>query len=77
MISSQYMYQKWDMRATEPVTSLGLHSFERRELRDHDIMIDIHYCGICHTDILSHEPPYLANIYVFSCDFVFDSLFQL
>ena len=26
-------------------------SFERRELRGHDVMIDIKYCGICHSDI--------------------------
>jgi uncharacterized zinc-type alcohol dehydrogenase-like protein len=25
--------------------------FERRELRDHDIAIDIKFCGICHSDI--------------------------
>jgi len=24
---------------------------ERRELGDHDVKIDIHYCGICHSDI--------------------------
>ena len=39
------------MRAHRASAPLGLHSFERRELRDHDVMIDIHYCGICHTDI--------------------------
>jgi len=27
------------------------YSFDRRESRDHDIVIDIQYCGICHTDI--------------------------
>src|SRR5580692_4962076 len=26
-------------------------SFERREPRDHDVAIDIKFCGICHTDI--------------------------
>jgi uncharacterized zinc-type alcohol dehydrogenase-like protein len=26
-------------------------SFERRELREHDVLIDIEYCGICHSDI--------------------------
>ena len=30
---------------------LGPFSFERREPGDHDIVIDIKYCGICHTDI--------------------------
>ncbi len=26
-------------------------SFERREPKDHDVAIDIKYCGICHTDV--------------------------
>lgn len=27
------------------------YSFERREPCDYDVVIDIQYCGICHTDI--------------------------
>jgi uncharacterized zinc-type alcohol dehydrogenase-like protein len=27
------------------------HEFERREPREHDVVIDIMYCGICHSDI--------------------------
>jgi uncharacterized zinc-type alcohol dehydrogenase-like protein len=27
------------------------YSFERRDLRANDVAIDIHYCGICHSDI--------------------------
>jgi alcohol dehydrogenase (NADP+) len=34
--------------AKSPLTE---YSFERREPRDHDVVIDIHYCGICHSDI--------------------------
>ena len=30
---------------------LGPYSFERREAREHDVVIDIKYCGICHSDI--------------------------
>jgi alcohol dehydrogenase (NADP+) len=30
---------------------LTLYEFERREPRDHDFVIDIQYCGICHSDI--------------------------
>jgi len=30
---------------------LGPYSFERREPREHDVAIDIRYCGICHSDI--------------------------
>jgi alcohol dehydrogenase (NADP+) len=30
---------------------LAPYSFERRSPGDHDVAIDIHYCGICHSDI--------------------------
>jgi alcohol dehydrogenase (NADP+) len=30
---------------------LAPFSFERRELREHDVLIDIQYCGVCHSDI--------------------------
>jgi len=30
---------------------LAPHSFERREPLEHDVVIDIKYCGICHSDI--------------------------
>ncbi|MGB9003486.1 MAG: NAD(P)-dependent alcohol dehydrogenase [Nitrosotalea sp.] len=37
--------------AQQAKTSLGPYSFERREPSDYDVIIDIGYCGICHTDI--------------------------
>ena len=30
---------------------LGPYSFERRDPRERDVLIDIKYCGICHSDI--------------------------
>jgi uncharacterized zinc-type alcohol dehydrogenase-like protein len=36
------------MTAKAPLTP---YSFERREPRDHDVAIDIKYCGVCHSDI--------------------------
>jgi uncharacterized zinc-type alcohol dehydrogenase-like protein len=35
-------------QAKAPLTP---YSFDRRQPRDHDVVIDIQYCGICHTDI--------------------------
>ena len=35
-------------KAQEPLAPL---TFERREPREHDVVIDINYCGICHSDI--------------------------
>ena len=37
--------------ASEAKALLGSFSFERREPLEHDIVIDIKYCGICHSDI--------------------------
>lgn len=37
--------------AQQAKSSLAPFSFERREPGDHDIVVDIEYCGICHTDI--------------------------
>lgn len=37
--------------ATAAKVPLAPYDFERRELRDHDVLIDILYCGVCHSDI--------------------------
>lgn len=37
--------------AQNPTTPLAPFSFERREPRPHDILIEIKYCGVCHSDI--------------------------
>ena len=37
--------------AMKAKASLVPYSFERREPREHDVVIDIRYCGICHSDI--------------------------
>jgi alcohol dehydrogenase (NADP+) len=37
--------------AATPKTPLGPYSFERRDPREYDVVIDIKFCGICHSDI--------------------------
>ncbi|AUX77703.1 NAD(P)-dependent alcohol dehydrogenase [Sinorhizobium fredii] len=37
--------------ATDASTPLAPFTFERREPRDDDVVIDIQYCGVCHSDI--------------------------
>src|SRR5689334_13876180 len=37
--------------AATATSSLAPFSFERRDPLDHDVLIDIKYCGICHSDI--------------------------
>ena len=36
------------LKAKAPLQAM---SIERRETRPHDVVIDIHYCGVCHSDI--------------------------
>jgi uncharacterized zinc-type alcohol dehydrogenase-like protein len=37
--------------AFDPNSSLKPYTFEQRELKSDDVLIDIKYCGICHSDI--------------------------
>lgn len=37
--------------AKSATTPLSPYDFERRELRPHDILIEILYCGVCHSDL--------------------------
>lgn len=37
--------------AQSATTPLGPHTFERREPRPDDVVIDILYCGVCHSDL--------------------------
>ncbi len=37
--------------AQNAVSPLAPYEFERRELRNHDVLIDILYCGVCHSDL--------------------------
>ena len=37
--------------ALNPKAPLAPYSFDRRDPREHDVVIEIKYCGICHSDI--------------------------
>lgn len=45
------MIQAKGMAASSAKAPLTPYSFERRDPRPHDVLIDIKYCGICHSDI--------------------------
>lgn len=42
---------------------LAPYSFQRREPREHDVAIDIEYCGICHSDIHQAREEWGAAIF--------------
>jgi len=37
--------------AFDPSSPLGPWDFERREVGEHDVQIEIKYCGVCHSDL--------------------------
>ena len=45
------MFEVCGYAAEHAKAALTPYSFERREPRDHDVVIDIKYSGICHSDI--------------------------
>ena len=45
------MIASFGYAAHGPQTPLTPFTFERREPREHDVMIEILYCGVCHSDI--------------------------
>lgn len=47
------MTQSRGWAAHSPTEPLAPFSFSRREPRDHDVLVDIQFCGVCHSDIHS------------------------
>lgn len=49
--------------ATSSQAPLAPYTFERREPRDHDVVVDIKFCGICHSDIHNARNEWGATTY--------------
>jgi uncharacterized zinc-type alcohol dehydrogenase-like protein len=49
--------------ALSSTTPLVPFSFERRELRDHDVLMDILYSGVCHSDLHQARDEWGGSIY--------------
>lgn len=45
------MIQAKSYAAQTPGATLAPWQFERREVGPHDVQIEIHYCGVCHSDL--------------------------
>ncbi len=45
------MPQAYGYAAHDAKTPLAPYSFTRREPKEHDVVVDIEYCGVCHSDI--------------------------
>ena len=46
-----------------PTSALAPFNFERRELRSHDILVDILYSGVCHSDLHQARDEWGGSIY--------------
>jgi alcohol dehydrogenase (NADP+) len=49
--------------ASSPTTPLAPFSFERRELRPHDVLVDILFSGVCHSDLHQVRDEWDGSIY--------------
>ena len=49
--------------ATGPTSSVGPFDFDRREPGPHDVVIDIEFCGVCHSDIHQVRDEWGGSIY--------------
>ncbi|HLV77021.1 MAG TPA: NAD(P)-dependent alcohol dehydrogenase [Marinobacter sp.] len=49
--------------ATAPDSGLAPYSIERRGLRPDDVLIEIDYCGVCHSDLHTVENDWGGSVY--------------
>jgi alcohol dehydrogenase (NADP+) len=45
------MYPTYGYAARDARTPLAPFEFQRRDLREHDVRIDVQFCGVCHSDL--------------------------
>jgi uncharacterized zinc-type alcohol dehydrogenase-like protein len=57
------MIQSWGYAAQRATTPLAPFSFTRRDPKEHDVAIEIEYCGVCHSDIHSARNEWKNAIY--------------
>ncbi len=57
------MIQSKGYAAHNQISDLVPFSFERRELNAQDVLIEIEYCGVCHSDIHQVKNEWLGTIY--------------
>lgn len=45
------MIQSKGFASFDAISDLKPHTFQRRDVTDNDVQIEIAYCGVCHSDI--------------------------
>ena len=49
--------------AQSPTTPLAPFSFERREPRPDDVVVEIEFCGVCHSDLHQARDEWGGSVY--------------
>jgi len=49
--------------ASDPTSPLMQYNFERRDLREHDVLVDILFSGVCHSDLHQVRDEWGGSIY--------------
>jgi alcohol dehydrogenase (NADP+) len=49
--------------ASDPTSPLAPYNFERRDLREHDVLVDILFSGVCHSDLHQVRDEWGGSIY--------------
>ncbi|MDY0904527.1 NAD(P)-dependent alcohol dehydrogenase [Pedobacter sp. CFBP9032] len=57
------MIQSYGYAAQSPTSNLAPWAFKRRALADNDILIDILYCGVCHSDLHSIRDDWFPGMF--------------
>lgn len=57
------MTQSHGWAAQSATTPLAPFKFSRRDLKEHDVHVDIHFCGVCHSDIHSVRNEWQNAVY--------------
>ena len=57
------MTQSHGWAAQSATTPLAPFKFSRRDLKEHDVHVDIQFCGVCHSDIHSVRNEWQNAVY--------------
>ena len=57
------MIQVKGYAASDPTSPLAPFSFERRDLQQHDVLVDILFSGVCHSDLHQVRDEWGGSIY--------------
>lgn len=57
------MYPTYGYAARDAHTPLAPFEFQRRDLREHDVRIDVEFCGVCHSDLHQARNEWRNTVY--------------